>query len=315
MTTAAKNRLKDILVEEVSLVDRAANKRTFVLVKRSGDMRVISDGRGGFKLAKADGEEPPKPGAEDEEEEKRKAAEKAGKAPPFGGGDAGASPEEDEEEKRKAAEKAGKAPPFGGTKAPPFGAKEPDGDEGKNPKKPSDEDGDEEKAAKKKPPFMEDKEQAEKALSTLQTSLEKLLSVGKGMRDAGTFDQASFDAALGALSPFSTVVEKRGAPMQKERLSRLQDAYSKLGKILDELTASEKAALAAAAKPARAPTAKSDTSPELARMQNEIAELRKHVGASNAAAPGERVTKAAASDVAWPLDMNERKKSKDLSFD
>ena len=32
------HRLRDIVVEEVSLVDRAANKRRFLVVKRSGEM-------------------------------------------------------------------------------------------------------------------------------------------------------------------------------------------------------------------------------------------------------------------------------------
>lgn len=100
------HRLKDIQVEEVSLVDRAANKRRFLLVKRDADMDLKPNGRGGFtRVAKAD---------DDEDAEKRKAeeAEKA-KAKPApedksetdttaaarGGGDV------DDEEKRKAAEK------------------------------------------------------------------------------------------------------------------------------------------------------------------------------------------------------------------
>ena len=102
------HRLKDIQVEEVSLVDRAANKRRFLLVKRD-DMDLKPNGRGGFtRVAKADDEE-------DDAEKKRKAeeAEKA-KAKPApedkseadttnaarGGGDV-----DEEEEKRKAAEK------------------------------------------------------------------------------------------------------------------------------------------------------------------------------------------------------------------
>ena len=39
------HRLRDILVEEVSLVDRAANKRRFLVVKRSGE--VPQDGKRG----------------------------------------------------------------------------------------------------------------------------------------------------------------------------------------------------------------------------------------------------------------------------
>ena len=57
-------RLTDMVVEEVSLVDRAANKRRFLLVKRSRVMEnateVVPDGKGGFKsVEKKDGEQAP----------------------------------------------------------------------------------------------------------------------------------------------------------------------------------------------------------------------------------------------------------------
>lgn len=94
------HRLTDFVVEEVSLVDRAANKRRFLVVKREGGemSELRSNGRGGFtRVTKAD----------DDEEEKRKAAAKAAE-------------EADEEEKRAAAEKA-KGKPFPGA-AKPFGA-------------------------------------------------------------------------------------------------------------------------------------------------------------------------------------------------
>jgi hypothetical protein len=50
------HRLRDMVVEEVSLVDRAANKRRFLIVKRSEEMaeddrvgaEVRPDGRGGL---------------------------------------------------------------------------------------------------------------------------------------------------------------------------------------------------------------------------------------------------------------------------
>lgn len=102
------HRLKDILVEEVSLVDRAANKRRFLLVKREGEMSELrSNGRGGFtKVTKADEEDPE--------------VEKA-KAPPFGGNKAPPFGAKEEKETEKAAEvdganaeeteKAKKAPP------------------------------------------------------------------------------------------------------------------------------------------------------------------------------------------------------------
>lgn len=102
------HRLKDIQVEEVSLVDRAANKRRFLLVKRD-DMDLKPNGRGGFtRMLKADA---------DEDEEKRKAkeaeAEKAkGKPAPEDKSEAdtteagrGDGDVNEDEEKRKAAEK------------------------------------------------------------------------------------------------------------------------------------------------------------------------------------------------------------------
>jgi hypothetical protein len=61
------HRLRNIETEEVSLVDRPANKRKFLLAKRDGETAMLKpDGRGGFvKVSKAD----------DEEEMKRKSAE------------------------------------------------------------------------------------------------------------------------------------------------------------------------------------------------------------------------------------------------
>lgn len=91
------HRLRDILVEEVSLVDRAANKRRFLLVKREGDMSELrSNGRGGFTTVRKGDDDP------EDETEKAKKKPFPGAAKPFGG-----KPEpdaDDEEEKRKRAE-------------------------------------------------------------------------------------------------------------------------------------------------------------------------------------------------------------------
>lgn len=51
MAKSAVNRLTDIKVKEVSLVDRAANKRQFLVTKRDGSgmsKKLVADGRGGY---------------------------------------------------------------------------------------------------------------------------------------------------------------------------------------------------------------------------------------------------------------------------
>jgi hypothetical protein len=85
------HRLTDFVVEEVSLVDRAANKRRFLMVKREGgeSMELRSNGRGGFTRVMK---------AEDEETEKAKGKPFPGAAKPFG------KPEDGEEEKAKKAD-------------------------------------------------------------------------------------------------------------------------------------------------------------------------------------------------------------------
>ena len=94
------HRLKDILVEEVSLVDHAANKRRFLLVKRNGDMDELKpNGRGGFtRVKKADDDEEKKKAKEEEDEEKAKGK----KPPPFPPPKPGAKAPEDEEKAAKA---------------------------------------------------------------------------------------------------------------------------------------------------------------------------------------------------------------------
>jgi hypothetical protein len=82
------HRLRDILVEEVSLVDRAANKRRFLLVKREDDMSELrSDGHGGFTRVRK--------GEDDETEKAKKKPPFEGAAKPFG-----AKPEDDEDEEK-----------------------------------------------------------------------------------------------------------------------------------------------------------------------------------------------------------------------
>lgn len=63
------HRLRDILVEEVSLADRAANKRRFLVVKRSGDMADESNAGTDVEKAK---KKPAAAASETEDEQKRK---------------------------------------------------------------------------------------------------------------------------------------------------------------------------------------------------------------------------------------------------
>ena len=53
-------RLLDMVVEEVSLVDRAANKQRFLIVKRSDDVAKASDKGGKAAPPKAPKGKPPK---------------------------------------------------------------------------------------------------------------------------------------------------------------------------------------------------------------------------------------------------------------
>lgn len=56
-----KSRLTDIVTNEVSLVDRAANRRKFLITKRDAGMatKLVADGRGGFtEVAKEEGDAP-----------------------------------------------------------------------------------------------------------------------------------------------------------------------------------------------------------------------------------------------------------------
>jgi uncharacterized coiled-coil protein SlyX len=108
MATEGVHRLNNMVVEEVSLVDRAANKRKFLVVKRDETMgRALQpDGRGGFRMTKAaDADED----TDEEKAAKAKAKEDAEKAagkkpPPFPPPPAEkvADPEEDEDEEKAA---------------------------------------------------------------------------------------------------------------------------------------------------------------------------------------------------------------------
>ena len=98
-------------VHEVSLVDRAANKRRFLLTKKDEEMgqRLVADGRGGYVLkadSKTNDEEAKTKEKEAEKEEASKAKAKDAEKEKAGEGDE----EEDDAEKEKGKGK-GKIPP------------------------------------------------------------------------------------------------------------------------------------------------------------------------------------------------------------
>lgn len=98
----AKNRLVDIQVHEVSLVDLAANKRRYLLTKRNNMIKLVADGRGGFKEVDVDKNgDPTGEAAAKSEKPKAEASEEASK-----GGDDDKAKAEAEKAKKAEAEKA-----------------------------------------------------------------------------------------------------------------------------------------------------------------------------------------------------------------
>jgi hypothetical protein len=245
----AVHRLKDILVEEVSLVDRAANKRRFLLVKREGDMSELrSDGRGGFtRVNKADDEEP-----EDETEKAKKKPAFPGAAKPFGAKAKGDDEEPEEEDAEKGKKKK---PPFPGAK--PFAAKPKDDDE-EDPEEDPDDDDDEEKrkkAAEEEPEDEEKRAAAEKRagaklasqLTSLAGDLSKLAQkLDEDDEEPSDVHMKKIIAAhrkLGGMADRylkrtakkSIDVAKIGAKMSQGRLSMFKDALQSLQSLLSEL--------------------------------------------------------------------------------
>jgi hypothetical protein len=320
------HRLRDIVVEEVSLVDRAANKRRFLVVKRSEDMaddsastELLPDGRGGLTVRGG-------------------GVEKAKKKP------AAAESDVTDEEKRK---------------KPGAGDEEPD--EAEKAKKPADDDEEEDDAEKAEMPAEDDesddaekkprKKQAltiptpvkEAILRSLTEALERLMSVANRVKEASETDErldapvpdevgaevAAIAELLGGIgesypSPKSkAAVAKAGARMAKDRLDRFQKAMALLAEILKELTDSKEAPARPSAGAAEASVKKRDAAappaiPGLAelvagigeltrvvkRQEEEFARIRQARGVSNAIPVDAGGRRAEPQEVSWPLDMN-----------
>ncbi len=305
------HRLRDIVVEEVSLVDRAANQRRFLVVKRSAEMADESTANADTK--------PDTPSAIQKAKKKPAAAladetvdeEKAKK------------PADDEADDSEDTEKARSAP----------------NDEAA-------EDADDDAAGKKKQrKKAEDLIIAapvkEALLRALTEALERLMALANSIKDATEPDEGDdatmpedIGTELEAIAEILSGVDKRkaakkgvvkaGARMAKDRLNRFQKAIALLADILKELTDAKEAPAGPTAGAAESGVEKRDATssqapavPGLAdlvsgigeltrvvkRQEEELGRIRHARGVSNAI-PVEGGRRTEPQDISWPLDMN-----------
>lgn len=303
------HRLRDIVVEEVSLVDRAANQRRFLVVKRSAEM-ADKNGAGaeGASDERTDADKAKKkPGDEVVDEEKAK------------------KPADDEEDDSDDAEKA-------------RGAK--DADDATDDKAP-----DKKKQQKASDGLIIAASVKDALLGVLTQALERLMALASSIKDATEPDDDDdatmpddVSSELAAIAEMLSSVDeekktkadvtKAGARMAKDRLDRFQKALTLLADILKELTGGSDSTDEADAKPT-AGAAESDVkkragtlspppaTPGLAelasgigeltrvvkRQEEELTRMRQARGVSNAI-PVEGGRRAEPQDVSWPLDMN-----------
>jgi hypothetical protein len=316
------HRLRDIVVEEVSLVDRAANKRRFLVVKRSGDMADESNADSDVEKAK----KKPAAASEVEDEEKRK---KPGADEEDDDAEKAARPSDDEEDDDEKTEKA---------RTPSADEETEDGE--KTPKR---------KQALAMPAAVKDA-----LLRSLTEALERLMAIANRVKEATAPEDAEAEAALpddvaseiaaiaellasvGKRKAAKADVAKAGARMAKDRLDRFQKAMALLADILKELTDSKEGPAAPSAGAAEAGVKKRDIAappaiPGIAelvtgigeltrvvkRQEEELARIRQARGVSNAI-PVESARRAEPQEVSWPLDMNRPisrdKVKKEVSF-
>jgi hypothetical protein len=309
------HRLEDIEVKEVSLVDRPANKRPFLVVKRSDQMstQVQPDGKGGFTAAgdasKA-GPPPMPPGAgvpPGGEKKKPKAIGKLDVPPGF--------KEMMGPMLAKASEKLKElADAVGSSTAVEVG------DDGEMPGVPAE--------------FSD-------ALGAIMGTLDKLAGMwpsapsGGGAEMEGEGDEppmptemqmrAALDnigKTLGHPKVEKAIVTKIGAKMAKERFSRLQQAAQTLTSLINELAPSAATPAAPAGGLGKSEEGKAllksiedMLTPVIAglnqvgvvvkQQKSELETIKKSRGTGNAAPDVEGSGKAPASDgFSWPLDLN-----------
>jgi hypothetical protein len=302
------HRLRDIVVEEVSLVDRAANQRRFLVVKRSAEMAdentAPADTKPDSPKAIEKGKKKPAEAAADEAADQ----EKAKKKPAADEGD------DADTEKARASTK--------------------DDDE--------EEDGDEEPTKKaRKQELVLAASVKEALLRVLTDALERLMTLANTIKEAAEPEDGDggempkdVTSELEAVADLlydankrrkaKADVAKAGARMAKDRLDRFQKALSLLADILKELTDTKEAPATPSVGSAAAGVTKRDaaeTQPaaiagltdlvsgigELTRVvkrqEEELARMRQARGVSNAI-PVEGGRRAEPQDVSWPLDMN-----------
>lgn len=310
------HRLEDILVEEVSLVDRAANKRKFLVVKRSGEMdrELVPDGSGGFTnddeaIAKAKAtaekeEDDAKKSKADAEKAKAEEAKKAKKPAKPGRPPVNRKTDDDEEEEAKAQKKADDA------------------------KAKADADAKVKADAEKKPPFLGKVTEARKALFDLAVDqslstdqiTEALAKINNDLvtPDVEPVEKADYDSVV-------TIIEKAGARMSKDRFKRFKQAIELLSSVFGELSPPDMSAPEPPAAGKKAKAKKSDDTPPATFDAEEaiekltgavasiatvvginkvaMAAVAKSRGAGNAI-PVEKSTHVEADNVSWPLDLN-----------
>jgi hypothetical protein len=303
------HRLRDIVVEEVSLVDRAANKRRFLVVKRSSEMP--DDTTAGDQLdtddtGSTDGDVEKakrKPVDEDEDDVEKKRTK--------------AQASEDDEEEEDEDDEAEKA------------ADEDDEEE---------EDGEDEKRSARQRKQEGSMPPKEAVLRALTEALQRLMSLASSLKEALASGEdggeppspevvREVEAIAGLLGKLAesyaspkrkAAVAKAGARMARSRLDRFQKAIELLSSILKELTNAKEPPRATAGgaetvgkrDTRAAPAGVTELASEIReltrvvkRQEEELSKMRQTRGVSNAI-PVDGGRRTEPQEVSWPFDMN-----------
>jgi len=302
-------RLTDMEVREVGFVDRAANKRRFLVVKRSDDMGAgaeVVPGKDGALTATSD--------------DKDKDAPQGSTTEPTVASPEGSALKQEEEGE---GEGEGAPPAAGGEEGEGEGAQAPAGVKLTQAAK------DMLKSAigavadglSKAVASIEGAEVVEE-LSEMKAEglLEQLVQAAGDLQDAAlaslTPEAAKSYALLQAKrlvkadelrGPVAELLEKYGSKMKKERLARFQQAMSMLGDILVELTADRDRA--AAEEQQAVEQREKALQTELGEVKKQLEEVRADLSkaqASRSASNAIPVEKGAekSRSFSWPTDMN-----------